>query len=106
MRRLWMIGLATAWLVGPAVAADPTGEWLVANGNAHIRIDDCNGALWGIISWEKTPGHLDSENPNPAERTRPTLGLHVLVSLRPSKPNYWEGSVYNAENGKTYMAHL
>jgi hypothetical protein len=31
-------------------AAEPTGEWRGANGAANIRIDDCHGALWGIIS--------------------------------------------------------
>ena len=54
------------------------------------------------LSWEKSPGGVDSHNPNPAERTRPTLGLHILLAMRPTKPGLWEGEVYNAENGKTY----
>src|SRR5579862_3869820 len=105
MRSFLAICAATFLLAGPASAADPIGEWRVANGDANIRIDDCDGILWGIISWEKSPG-LDTENPNPAERTRPTLGLHILRSMKPTKPGLWEGEVYNAENGKTYASKL
>lgn len=106
MRWFLAICAATFLLAGAASAAEPMGEWRVANGDANIRIDDCDGILWGIISWEKDPGGVDSYNPNPAERTRPTLGIHVLKAMRPTKPGLWEGEVYNAENGKTYTSHL
>jgi uncharacterized protein (DUF2147 family) len=106
MRSFLAICAATFLLTGFAVAADPIGEWRVASGDANIRIDDCDGALWGIISWEKKPGGVDSHNPNPAERSRPTLGLHILLSMKSTKPGLWEGEVYNAENGKTYTSKL
>jgi uncharacterized protein (DUF2147 family) len=106
MRCFLAICAATFSLTCTASAADPTGEWLVATGDARIRIDDCNGVLWGIISWEKEPGGLDEHNPNPAERNRPLLGSHVLLAMRPNKPGRWDGEVYNAENGKTYTSHL
>ena len=93
---------------GNAVAAEPqpTGEWRTANGLANIRIDDCNGILWGIIAWEKEPGGVDSYNPDPAERNRPTLGLHILRAMKPTKPGLWQGEVYNPENGKTYDSRI
>lgn len=91
---------------GMALAAEPTGEWRVANGDAHIKIDDCAGVLWGILSWEREPGGVDSQNPNPAERNRPLLGSHVLLAMRPTKPGRWDGEVYNAENGKTYKSYI
>jgi uncharacterized protein (DUF2147 family) len=106
MRLFLAICAATFLLAGSAVAAEPTGEWRVASGDANIRIDDCDGVLWGIISWEKSPGGVDSYNPNPAERSRPTLGLHILLAMKPTKPGLWEGQVYNAENGKTYTSKL
>jgi uncharacterized protein (DUF2147 family) len=105
MRSFLAICAATFLLVGVAVAAEPTGEWRVANGDANIRIDDCDGTLWGIISWEKESG-VDSNNPNPAERNRPTLGLHILLAMKPTKPGLWQGEVYNAENGKTYSSRM
>ena len=87
-------------------AAEPTGEWRVANGKALVRIDDCSGALWGIISWEKDPGHVDAHNPIPGERGRPTLGLHIIRNMVPKKPGVWQGIIYNAENGKTYNSQI
>jgi uncharacterized protein (DUF2147 family) len=105
MRSFLAICAATFLLMGVAVAAEPTGEWRVANGDANIRIDDCDGILWGIISWEKESG-VDSSNPNPAERNRPTLGLHILLAMKPTKPGLWQGEVYNAENGKTYSSRM
>jgi uncharacterized protein (DUF2147 family) len=91
-----------------AVAGEPqpTGEWRTANGLANIRIDDCDGALWGIIAWEKEPGGVDSYNSNPAERNHPTLVLHILRAMKPTKPGLWQGEVYNPENGKTYDSRI
>jgi uncharacterized protein (DUF2147 family) len=105
MRSLPSLWVATFLLPSLALAAEPTGEWRVANGAANIRIDDCGGALWGIISWEKQPG-VDSHNPNPGERSRPTLGIPILRAMRPTKPGLWEGEVYNAENGQTYSSRI
>jgi uncharacterized protein (DUF2147 family) len=117
MRSFPVISAATFLLTGlsfsglpadfaAAAEPQPIGEWQVANGAANIRIDDCDGALWGIISWEKEPGGTDSNNPNPAERNRPTLGLHILLNMRLTKPGLWQGQVYNAENGKTYDSKI
>jgi uncharacterized protein (DUF2147 family) len=109
----WAICAATVLLAGflpPQFAAAaeplPTGEWRTANGLANVRIDDCDGILWGVISWEKEPGGLDSNNPNPAERNRPTLGLRILQSMKPSRSGQWQGEVYNPENGKNYDARI
>jgi hypothetical protein len=35
----------------PASAAEPLGEWVVANGNARIKIDKCGDNHWGVNSW-------------------------------------------------------
>ena len=105
MRRLAIVcGLALA--ASPAAAAEPTGEWVVANGHAHVSIENCGGAYWGAISWEERPGGRDTENPDPAKRNQPTLGLPILLDMTPTDPNRWEGHVYNAENGHTYSASI
>jgi uncharacterized protein (DUF2147 family) len=102
-------GSSLAGLPADSAAAaepQPTGEWKVANGLANIRIDDCGGGvLWGVISWEKEPG-TDSNNPDPALRNRPTLGLPILLSMKPTRPGLWQGEVYNGENGKTYDSKI
>lgn len=84
----------------------PLGEWRTANGLAYIRIDECDGVLWGTVSWEKEPGGLNLNSPDPGERNQPTLGLHILRAMRPAGPGQWRGEVYNPENGKTYDSKI
>ncbi|MBR1222226.1 DUF2147 domain-containing protein [Bradyrhizobium sp. U87765 SZCCT0131] len=107
MRQLIIAGLSLL-LPCAAVAADPQGEWLDAHGLARIRIADCNGRLWGATVWEKEPGGLDIKNPDPAKRSRPTLGAPLLLDMKPAagKPDRWDGEVYDSENGKTYTASI
>lgn len=93
----------------PSGAPDPTGDWRVEEGVAHIRVAICDGALWGVIGWEQNPG-VDAENPDPALRGRPTLGIPILVNMKPDtkKPegNRWVGKIYNAKNGKMYDSNV
>jgi uncharacterized protein (DUF2147 family) len=93
--------LSGVLLAEPAWSAEPWGEWLVAEKTAQIRLIDCNGALWGVVAWEKDPGR-DAKNPNPAKRSRPTLGMPILLGMRASGRERWDGTIYNSENGKTY----
>lgn len=84
----------------------PVGEWLVNDRTARIRIEDCGGVMWGAVSWEESPGGQDVQNPDPTKRARPTLGLPVLLDMKPGPDGRWDGEVYNAKNGKTYTAHI
>lgn len=90
----------------PVLAADPTGEWMVVDGVAKVRIENCNSKLWGVISWEKVPGGIDKNNPDPVKRARATLGMPILLGMQQTAPNRWEGEIYNAENGKTYSSNI
>jgi uncharacterized protein (DUF2147 family) len=94
-----------ALAVAPAHAAEPTGQWRVEDGSAIIKIDDCGGALWGVVAWERNPGR-DSHNPNASLRGRPLLGSTVLLNMRKTAEKRWEGRVYNAQNGQTYNANI
>lgn len=106
MKRLTLLAVLVMLSVEPLWAADPTGDWLVEDGAARIRIAICNGSLWGVIGWEKTPGGTDSENPDPAKRSRPMLGLPILIDMKPASPTKWAGQIYNAKNGKLYQASV
>ena len=72
--------LVTAGL-GSAIAGDPTGDWLVADGVAKVRVAECKGRMWGAISWEKEPG-VDSNNADHAKQARPTLGMPLLFDMK------------------------
>jgi uncharacterized protein (DUF2147 family) len=92
---------------GMAFAGDPTGDWKVADGVAHIRVAECNGSMWGAVSWEQTPGGRDVNNPDVAKQSRPTLGMPILIDMK-KKPgvDQWEGQVYNAKDGKFYQSTI
>jgi uncharacterized protein (DUF2147 family) len=94
--------------IGAAQAAEIPGEWRVKDGVATIRVVDCNGALWGVVATEKTPGGVDSKNPDKAKRSRPTLGMPVLLNMKPDEDEKgkWTGHIYNAQNGKTYESSI
>jgi uncharacterized protein (DUF2147 family) len=93
--------------VSAALAADPTGDWLVADGVANIRVAQCNGDMWGVVAWEKEPGGRDTNNPDPAKKNRPTLGMPILIDMKKKAgADSWEGQVYNAKDGQTYSSSI
>jgi uncharacterized protein (DUF2147 family) len=106
-RTIAYTGLILATGACSALAADPTGDWRVADGVANIRVAQCNGNMWGVVSWEKTPGGRDKNNPDPALQSRPTLGMPILLAMK-KKPgaDAWEGQVYNAKDGQTYSSTI
>ena len=84
MRHLFASAAILALCAGGAGATElsPIGDWLVKEGYANIRIDECGGKMWGIVVWEKVPG-FDKENPDPTKKDRPLLGTPVLMGLAP-----------------------
>jgi uncharacterized protein (DUF2147 family) len=103
---LFSAGLFSAGLA-PALAADPTGDWKVEDGVAHIRVAECGGSMWGAVAWEKTPGGIDKNNPDATKKARPTLGIVTLLDMKKNAANdKWAGQVYNAKDGKFYKSTI
>ncbi len=44
-------------------------------------------------------------NPDPARRSRPMLGIRIF-GMQPAGSNRWTGTIYNADDGKTYSGRL
>jgi uncharacterized protein (DUF2147 family) len=90
---------------GSALAADPVGEWLVQDRSARMKIVSCPEpqtqvpALWGVIWAESKPGVDNSRDPS--MRGRPTLGIPILISMKQTKPDRWEGKIYDPQ-GTTF----
>jgi uncharacterized protein (DUF2147 family) len=92
---------------GQALAADPTGDWRVADGVANIRVAQCNGDMWGVVAWEKMPGGRDKNNPDASKQSRPTLGMAILIDMKKKAGvDQWEGQVYNAKDGQLYSSTI
>jgi uncharacterized protein (DUF2147 family) len=100
-------GVFLATGLNAALAADPTGDWKVADGVANIRVAQCSGSMWGVVAWEKTPGGKDKNNPDAAKQSRPTLGMPILIDMKKkSGVDAWEGQVYNAKDGQLYSSTI
>jgi len=107
MRKVIYSGIILSAGLAPALAADPTGDWRVADGVANIRVAECNGSMWGVVAWEKTPGGRDGNNPDVSKQNRPTLAMPILIDMK-KKPDVdlWEGQVYNAKDGQFYSSKI
>ncbi|MFN3659071.1 MAG: DUF2147 domain-containing protein [Pseudolabrys sp.] len=100
-------------LSSAALAESAEGTWLSEDGGTKVRLVDCGGKLCGTVVWLDEPvdketgkAKTDKLNPDPAKRSRPLLGLQVVSGLKPNGPERWSGSIYNADDGRTYQAHL
>ena len=112
MPRSIFAGLLAIALLGVGVPAraqvlDPAGIWLTQDKDARIRISRCGPGICGVIIWLRDPldegkPSLDKNNPNPARRKRPLVGLSLFQSMKPAGVNKWSGHIYNSDNGKTY----
>ena len=38
--------------------------------------------MWGVVAWEKQPGGRDSNNPDASKKSRPTLGMPILLDMK------------------------
>src|SRR3979411_2651783 len=107
IRTLAYSGFFLATCFAPAFAADPTGDWRVADGVANIRVAECNGNMWGAVAWEKMPGGRDKNNPDVSKQNRPTLGMPILIDMKKKTGvDQWEGQVYNAKDGQFYSSTM
>ncbi len=95
-----LLAIVAAMLPGLASAATPEGDWWVHDKQARITIVNCDGAFWGVISWEAKPG-VDTHNPDPSKRSRPMLGVPIILGMKPDGANKWKGTIYNSAFGQT-----
>ena len=104
---IFFSGMLLVTSLTPALAADPTGDWQVADGVANIRVAQCNGNMWGAVAWEKEPGGHDTNNPDASKKNRPTLGMPILIDMKKkADADQWEGQVYNAKDGQYYSSTI
>ncbi|WP_234050472.1 MULTISPECIES: DUF2147 domain-containing protein [unclassified Xanthobacter] len=100
-----------AWLVaGPALAADPTGLWQTPTRGGQVEISKCGASLCGrLVSSEglkADPGLKDVHNSDAKLRDRPLKGLTILSGFSGGPSEWSGGSIYNADDGKTYSASI
>jgi uncharacterized protein (DUF2147 family) len=106
-----------------ALAAQPddiVGVWLNEEQDARIELARCGPKYCGTIVWLKEPLYAadsdegapgtpktDRNNPDPALRTAPIVGLRIARDFAYAGDNVWDGGeVYDPDNGKTYSGKM
>ena len=89
------------------------GAWANPNGQDHILIYKHGDKFFGKLDWIKVPNDengkpkTDKNNPDPALRSRPDLGLELLKDFTFDGDDvYSGGTVYDPKNGKTYSCKM
>lgn len=112
MMAVMAVALGLAAATGPALADGATGTWRMSNGKVTVRVAPCGGGLCGRVVALKKPRddkgrpRLDKENPNPALRQRPVIGLTILSNMRADGEGSWSGTIYNPDDGNTYSSSM
>lgn len=101
--------LAVAALSTAAQAAAPiSGRWVTPSKDGVVEIYACGNAMCGkLAQFLKAPpggnAQKDVNNPNPALRNRPLLGINLLSGFK-ADGNEWKGHIYDPRNGNTYRS--
>jgi uncharacterized protein (DUF2147 family) len=112
MKSVFAAVIGLVLMSGAALAGKPEGTWLSQDGGTKVRLSDCGGKLCGVVVWLKEPNDssgkpkTDIHNSDASKRSRPMMGLQVVRGLAPDGANRWSGSIYNADDGNTYSAHM
>ena len=83
--------------------ANVAGSFRIFSGMLEAADDSFHQAK---ISFEMDANSIDTNNPDPARRGKPLLGAPILLSMKPSEANHWEGKVYNPKDGGFYRANI
>ncbi|HWR73434.1 MAG TPA: DUF2147 domain-containing protein [Nitrospirota bacterium] len=119
---LLLIGLLLASVsFAPAgVPDDIVGVWYNQEKDAKIEIYRCGDTYCGKIVWLQEPLYpegskdgipgtikLDHNNPDPARRKTPVMGMTIMHGFAFSGENQWKkGKIYDPKNGKTYSGRI
>jgi len=78
------------------------GEWLSQEKDGKISIYKQGDKYYGKISWGKTPGRKDTNNPDAKLKNRDLIGLVILQDFKYTGSAWEDGKIYDPKSGKTY----
>ena len=78
------------------------GEWLSQEKDGKISIFKQGDKYYGKISWGKTPGKKDTNNPDAKLKNRDLIGLVILHDFKFTGSSWEDGKIYDPKSGKTY----
>lgn len=114
------LSLVTAVSASASGGDDILGVWNNEEKDGKIEIYHCGDRYCGKIVWAKEPNYpegskegppgtprLDHNNPDPALRNTPIMGLVIMRGFAFAGDNTWSGgTVYDPKVGKTYRGKM
>ncbi len=102
--------LTAALIATPAFASTSvTGRWITNEKDSVVEIAPCGPKLCGKIARLLKPVEggpaVDRHNPVAALRTRPIVGMPILIDFAPNGTRF-QGRIYDPRNGKTYKSFI
>ena len=88
------------------------GHWLNDDGTSQIEIFQKDDKYFGKIIWLKEPNQpngkpkVDKNNPNPALREKPIVGLEIITDLEFINGNWVNGTIYSPKEGQTVNSSM
>jgi len=108
-----MIGatlIALAMAAGTPTPDTVVGHWKTETRNGIVDIARCGASICGTLLTSDgiaaNPALTDSHNKDAALRGRRLKGLQILRGFSSNGAVWDGGSIYNAEDGKTYDARI
>ena len=112
MRRILISAILALMPLAVAFGQDVVGKWKLEDGSAIVEVYKSGDAYNGKIVWLENPTEsdgspaVDSNNPDPALRSRQIIGLNMLSGLKDTGKDYSGGKIYDPGNGKTYNCSM
>lgn len=78
------------------------GEWISEPKDGKITIFKQGDRYFGKITWGKTPGKKDVNNPDARLKNREIVGSIILKEFVFTGSSWEKGTIYDPHSGKTY----
>ncbi len=83
------------------------GTYMTDKNEGMVDITKKGTKYYGILTWTKTPGKLDDNNPDKKQQTDKLAGKEILKDFVFDGKDLWhEGTIYDPKNGKTYSCKI
>ncbi len=106
MKTTFLLLLSTLILHANSLASSSPdvilGEWLSQEKDGKINIYKQGDKFYGKITWSKTPGKKDINNPDPKLRSRDIVNTVILQDFKFTGSAWEDGKIYDPKSGKTY----
>ena len=83
------------------------GNYMTDKNEGMVEITKRDSKYYGKLTWTKTPGKLDLNNPDKKQQTDKLAGKEILKSFDFDGKDLWHnGTIYDPKNGKTYSCKI